>query len=138
MVGVGFRRFPQEVVKGHADMCQNCASGRHDPSASAAAPVSALALQDRPGDVRLVDDEGEQRAITPAAQEQVALDVDAGIGQGDSYGKELDLAAAYSVGKWLGKVEYARFQEDDVLTGAGANARKRDTEKVWLTVMYTF
>ena len=63
----------------------------------------------------------------------------AGAGTGDQYGKELDLAAAYGVGKWLGKVEYARFQEDDVLGASlAAASRKRDTEKVWLTVMYTF
>jgi len=63
---------------------------------------------------------------------------DAGIGIGDKYGKELDLAATYTYKKWMSKVEYAKFREDDVLTGTGANARKRDTEKVWLTVMYTF
>lgn len=63
---------------------------------------------------------------------------DAGIGTGDKYGNELDLAAAYTYKKWMGKVEYARYREDDILTGTAANARKRDTEKLWLTVMYTF
>jgi hypothetical protein len=64
----------------------------------------------------------------------------AGAGTGDSYGKELDLAAAYSVNKnLLGKIEYARFREDDVLGASlAAGSRKRDIEKVWLTVMYTF
>jgi hypothetical protein len=62
----------------------------------------------------------------------------AGADTGDKYGTELDLAAAYTYKKWMGKVEYAKFNEDDVMTGTGANARKRDTEKLWLTVMYTF
>jgi hypothetical protein len=62
-----------------------------------------------------------------------------GVGTGDKYGKELDLAAAYTYKKWMGKVEYARFQEDDMLGATiGAASRKRDLEKVWLTVMYTF
>jgi len=60
-----------------------------------------------------------------------------GAGTGDKYGTELDLAAAYSYKKWMGKVEYAKFNEDDLL-GATAATRKRDTEKLWLTVMYTF
>ncbi len=60
-----------------------------------------------------------------------------GAGTGDKYGTELDLAAAYAYKKWLGKVEYAKFNEDDLL-GAAAATRKRDTEKLWLTVMYTF
>lgn len=63
---------------------------------------------------------------------------DAGIGNGDKYGTELDIAAAYTYQKWMGKIEYAKYKEDDVLTGTGANARKRDTDKLWLTVMYTF
>ena len=59
--------------------------------------------------------------------------------QGDSYGKELDISATYNYEKWMGKVEYAHFKEDDEL-GATVNAatRKRDVEKLWLTVMYTF
>lgn len=60
-----------------------------------------------------------------------------GAGTGDKYGTELDLAAAYTYKKWMGKVEYAKFNEDDLL-GAAAATRKRDTEKLWLTVMYTF
>lgn len=60
-----------------------------------------------------------------------------GAGTGDKYGTELDLAAAYTYKKWMGKVEYAKFNEDDLL-GATAATRKRDTEKLWLTVMYTF
>ncbi|MEO8418908.1 MAG: alginate export family protein [Methylophilaceae bacterium] len=58
---------------------------------------------------------------------------------GDRYGQELDLAAAYTYQKWMGKVEYARFREDDVLGATlAASSRKRDTDKLWLTVMYTF
>lgn len=33
------------------------------------------------------------------------------------------------------KVEYADFREDDVLAGA---ARKLDTRKIWLTLIYNF
>lgn len=63
-----------------------------------------------------------------------------GIGKGDKYGKELDLAATYTHGKhWMGKVEYARFREDDIYGASLAAAtRKRDTEKLWLTMMYAF
>jgi len=58
---------------------------------------------------------------------------------GSKYGTELDLAAAYTYKKWLGKVEYAKFNEDEELGAtATATTRKRDTEKLWLTVMYTF
>jgi hypothetical protein len=58
---------------------------------------------------------------------------------GNKYGTELDLAAAYTYKKWMGKVEYAKFNEDDILgTTTAAATRKRDTEKLWLTVMYTF
>lgn len=58
---------------------------------------------------------------------------------GNKYGTEIDVAAAYTYQKWMGKVEYGRFREDDEL-GATLTAatRKRDTEKLWLTVMYTF
>jgi hypothetical protein len=41
----------------------------------------ALALEDRAGDVGLVDDEAEHRPIAPPAEEQVAVDVHAGVGQ---------------------------------------------------------
>ncbi|HSI95525.1 MAG TPA: alginate export family protein [Methylophilaceae bacterium] len=62
-----------------------------------------------------------------------------GVGTGDKYGTELDLAAAYTYQKWMGKVEYGRFREDDELGATlAATTRKRDTEKLWLTVMYTF
>jgi hypothetical protein len=58
---------------------------------------------------------------------------------GSKYGSELDLAAAYTYKKWMGKVEYAKFIEDEELGATAAAAtRKRDTEKLWLTVMYTF
>ena len=41
-----------------------------------------LALQDRASLLRIVDDEGEHGAIAPAAEEEVAVHVDAGVGQG--------------------------------------------------------
>lgn len=61
-------------------------------------------------------------------------------GRGDRYGKELDLALAYSHdAHWLAKAEYARFREDDVYGAAlTAASRKRDIEKLWLTMMYSF
>lgn len=58
-----------------------------------------------------------------------------GGGAGDKYGKEWDVSAAYAYNKnILGKLEYGTYQEDD-LRLAG---RVRDTDKVWLTLMYTF
>lgn len=58
-----------------------------------------------------------------------------GAFSGDTYGKELNLAATYSYGKnWLARVEYASFKEDDPLVGA----RRFDTDKLWIMGMYTF
>lgn len=46
-----------------------------------------------------------------------------------------DISAAYAYDKnWSGKVEYGTYQEDD-RRKAG---RIRDTDKLWLTVMYMF
>jgi hypothetical protein len=59
----------------------------------------------------------------------------AGGGTGDSFGKEFDLGVYYKFNKkLLGSFEYANFKEDDV----AATGRKRDTEKFWLTAMYSF
>ena len=47
------------------------------------------------------------------------------------------IGVTYPLTKGLvGKVEYASFREDDVLTPAVA--RKRDTGKLWLTLVYNF
>lgn len=60
-----------------------------------------------------------------------------GGGKGDNYGRELDLSATWNVNsKFMLKAEYANFKEEDQI--ALARARKADTEKVWLTAMYTF
>ncbi len=58
----------------------------------------------------------------------------AGGGSGKHYGDEIDLAATWTRGKWMGRIEYARFREADPLAGA----RKRDTDKLWLTGMMSF
>ncbi len=55
-------------------------------------------------------------------------------GTGTNYGQELDLSASWSRGPWLARLEYARFREGDPYNGA----RKRDTDKVWVTGMYSF
>lgn len=55
-------------------------------------------------------------------------------GTGTDYGQELDLSASWSRGPWMAKLEYARFREGNQYSGA----RKRDTDKVWLTAMYAF
>lgn len=50
------------------------------------------------------------------------------------YGSEVDFGATHAFTKQLtGKIELARFQEADVLAGA---ARKPDTSKVWVTLVY--
>lgn len=55
-------------------------------------------------------------------------------GSGSRYGQELDLSASWSRGPWMARVEYARFRESDAYSGA----RKRNTDKLWLTGMYSF
>ncbi len=60
-----------------------------------------------------------------------------GGGTGDQYGKEWNVAATYTYDKNLmGKVEYGSFKEDDQYRATAS--RIRDTDKLWLTVMYTF
>lgn len=58
----------------------------------------------------------------------------AGGGSGSHYGNEIDLAATWARGPWMTRIEYARFREADVLS----SGRKRDTDKLWLTAMYSF
>ena len=56
---------------------------------------------------------------------------------GIHFGTELDFGVTYPLAKGLhGRFEYARFREDDVL--APAAARKRDTDKLWVTLTYNF
>ena len=74
--------------------------------------------------------------------------VGGGVGTpGSSFGKEWNVAATYNYDKHImGKIEYGKFTEDDhyaVLAStadnvAGNRGRVRDTDKLWLTVMYTF
>jgi hypothetical protein len=66
---------------------------------------------------------------------------------GSRYGKEWNAAVTYNVNKHImTKLEYAKFTEDDHYAAtpnvadsvAGNRGRIRDTEKLWLTAMYTF
>lgn len=66
---------------------------------------------------------------------------------GNRYGKEWNAAVTYNYSSnIMTKVEYGKFTEDDhysLLGGAATDVnanrgRIRDTEKLWLTVMYTF
>lgn len=59
---------------------------------------------------------------------------------GDKYGTEFDASVTYPFSsKWIGKVEYAKFNESDVYgTSLKGAARKGDKEIVWVTGMYTF
>lgn len=60
-----------------------------------------------------------------------------GGGSGDQYGTEWNAAATYNYSKnILTKIEYGKYSERDQYV-ATAN-RIRDTEKIWLTVMYSF
>ncbi len=66
---------------------------------------------------------------------------------GNKYGTEWNVAATYNWTKnIMTKFEYGKYSEDDHYA-AGANVannvagnrnRIRDTEKLWLTAMYTF
>ncbi|MDI1308820.1 MAG: alginate export family protein [Methylotenera sp.] len=59
--------------------------------------------------------------------------------QGDKYGTEFDASVAYPfTDKVLGKLEYAKFSEDDVYGSLTNAARKGDKEIIWATAMYTF
>jgi hypothetical protein len=56
---------------------------------------------------------------------------------GIRYGHEFDAGVTVPLRKDLaGRIEYASFREDDVLSAA--SARKRDTDKIWLTFTYNF
>lgn len=66
---------------------------------------------------------------------------------GSRYGKEWNVAATYNYSKnILAKLEYGKFTEDDHYAPtanvannvAGNRNRIRDTDKLWLTGMYTF
>lgn len=66
---------------------------------------------------------------------------------GNKYGTEWNVAATWNIDKnWLTKIEYGKFNEGDkyaLLANtannvAGNRGRIRDTEKLWLTAMYTF
>lgn len=60
-----------------------------------------------------------------------------GGGTGDKYGTEWNAAVSYNYSKnLLAKIEYGRYSERDQYVATAS--RIRDTEKAWLTVMYTF
>ena len=70
-----------------------------------------------------------------------------GGGTGDQYGTEWNVAATYNYSKnIMAKLEYAQFKEDDhyallpatLDNVAGNRGRIRNTDKLWLTAMYTF
>ena len=58
----------------------------------------------------------------------------------DKYGTEFDASVAYPFTDQIsGKLEYARFNEDDVYgTTLKAASRKGDKEVIWATALYTF
>lgn len=66
---------------------------------------------------------------------------------GSRYGKEWNAAATWNIDKnWMTKLEYGKYSEDDQYAAAanttanpaGTRGRIRDTEKLWITAMYTF
>ncbi len=66
---------------------------------------------------------------------------------GNQYGKEWNVAATYNFNKnIMAKIEYGKYTEDDhyaaaantANTAVGNGGRIRNTDKLWLTAMYTF
>lgn len=61
-----------------------------------------------------------------------------GAGRATRYGTEWDVSVAYPFSRQLsGKIEAASFRERDPYT-LTATSRIRDTDKVWLTLMYVY
>lgn len=64
------------------------------------------------------------------------------IRNGNQYGTEWNVAATYNYNKnIMTKIEYGKFSEDDQYQATSTTSqagRVRDTEKLWLTAMYTF
>lgn len=59
-----------------------------------------------------------------------------GGGMGNKYGTEVDAAVTYNYSKNIStKIEYGKFSEGDQYVATGS--RFRDTNKFWLTAMYT-
>ncbi|MGZ8984158.1 MAG: alginate export family protein [Methylotenera sp.] len=57
----------------------------------------------------------------------------------NKYGTEFDASVAYPfTNKILGKLEYAKFVEDDVYGTTTGTTRKGDKDIFWATAMYTF
>lgn len=57
----------------------------------------------------------------------------------NDYGSEFDASVTYPfTANITGKLEYAKFMEDDVYGTLAGAARKGDKEIVWATAMYTF
>jgi hypothetical protein len=57
----------------------------------------------------------------------------------DNYGAEFDASVTYPfTANITGKLEYAKFMEDDVYGTLTGGARKGDKEMFWATAMYTF
>jgi len=57
----------------------------------------------------------------------------------NNYGTELDASVAYPfTANITGKIEYAKFNEDDVYGTLKGAARKGDKDMFWITGMYTF
>lgn len=64
-----------------------------------------------------------------------------GGGTGDDFGKEWDVSVAYTYSKNISaKLEYGTYTEGDqsAVATIGTATRIRDTDKLWLTAMYTF
>lgn len=58
---------------------------------------------------------------------------------GDQFGTEFDASISYPfTPKMMGKLEYAKFNENDVYGTLAGAARKGDKEMFWITGMYTF
>jgi hypothetical protein len=66
---------------------------------------------------------------------------------GDKYGTEWNVAATWNIDKnWMTKLEYGKYSESDqyaaaantTANAAGIRGRIHDTDKLWLTAMYTF
>jgi Alginate export len=62
--------------------------------------------------------------------------------KGDKYGTEWNVAATWNIDKnWMTKLEYGEYSESDKYQATATTSqagRIRDTEKLWLTAMYTF